>query len=149
MAGVLRISEAGSLALHAMVILATDPEGLHSAGQVASAMGVSEAHLSKVLQRLARAGLVRSARGPKGGFGLAKGPAEITLLDVYESIDGPLRSETCLLGRPICNGKHCILGRLLVSVNQQVRRKLATARLSELATGFWSKYAHATRDRQD
>ena len=96
-----------------------------------------------------RAGLVRSVRGPKGGFGLGKSPAEITLLDVYESIDGPLRSETCLLGRPICGGKRCILGRLLVSVNQQVHRKLATAKLSELATGFWSKYAHAAKHRQD
>ena len=149
MASVLRISEAGSLALHAMAILAAEPDALHSAGRIASALEVSEAHLSKVLQRLVRVGLVRSVRGPKGGFALGRSPEEVTLLEVYESIDGPVPAGNCLLSRPICAGKRCILGNLLVSVNHQVRKQLAETKLSSLAGAFSREYAHAARDRQD
>ncbi len=149
MENVLNISEAASLALHTMVLLAANRNGLLSAGRIAAALDVSEAHLAKVLQRLARGGLVSSARGPKGGFALARGADQITLLEVYELIEGPLPSSRCLLGRPICGGKRCILGRLLVSVSQQVREALAAARLSKLATGFWSDCAHAAEDRSD
>jgi Rrf2 family protein len=146
MTGVLRISEASSLALHTMVLLAARPGEHLSVGRIASALGVSGAHLSKVLQRLARVGLVRSVRGPKGGFALGRSAEEITLLDVYEAIEGPLSSSACLLARPICEGKRCILGKLLVSVNEQVRKHLAEARLSELPSPFWRKHAHAARD---
>lgn len=149
MAGVLNISEAASLALHTMVLLAGNTDGLLSVGRIASALGVSKAHLSKVLQRLARAGLVRSVRGPRGGFALDKAPEQITLLDVYELIEGPLSSGKCLLSRPICGGEHCILGRMLVSVNEQVRRQLAASRLSELTDSFWSEYSHAAEHHHD
>jgi Rrf2 family nitric oxide-sensitive transcriptional repressor len=60
---VLRMSDAASLALHGMVILAEAPERRVSARAIASELDASEAHLAKVLQRLARAGLVESVRG--------------------------------------------------------------------------------------
>ena len=141
MASVLRISEAASLALHTMVLLAARPDELLSAGRIASALGVSEAHLSKVLQRLGRVGLVRSVRGRAGGFALGRRPEQVTLLEVYEAIEGPLSSGTCLLSRPICGAERCILDRLLVSVNGQVRRHLSAARLSKLADRFWAQRA--------
>jgi Rrf2 family protein len=79
---------------------------------------------------------VRSTRGPKGGFALARPAGRITLEEVYEAIDGPLGDSQCLLGRPVCNGSRCILGGLLNSVNRQVRRYLHTTRLSALAEVF-------------
>jgi len=131
MANVLKVSEAASLALHAMVLLAARDEVV-STGEIASTLRVSVAHLSKVLQRLARVGLVRSIRGPKGGFILGKASEEITLLDVYEAIEGPLVPSNCLLNTPVCSGERCILGGLLETVNEQVREYLAGTRLSEL-----------------
>ena len=88
-------------------------------------------------------------RGPKGGFALGRSPKEVTLLEVYEAIDGPVPSGNCLLSRPICAGKRCILGNLLTSVNHQVHKQLAETKLSSLAGAFSREYVHAARDRQD
>jgi len=132
MSGILRISDAASLAMHTMVLLADLTELPLSAREIASKLHASAAHLSKVLQRLGKARLVRSVRGPKGGFLLARAADEITLLEVYEVIEGPLVSARCLLGNPVCAGAGCILGGLLESVNRQVREYLSGATLSEL-----------------
>jgi Rrf2 family protein len=128
---VFKVSEAASLALHAMTVLATNPGRAISTSEIAEGLGVSENHLSKVFQRLARAGLVRSTRGPKGGFSLDRAADDLTLLDVYEAIEGPLVPRSCLFGRPVCNGQ-CILGDLLHSVNTQIHDRLATTKLSSL-----------------
>jgi len=95
MSGVLKISNAATIALHAMTYLAAFPDNKHMTKEIASLHQVSEAHLSKVLQRLTRAGLVKAVRGPKGGFSLAKSADEISLLEVYETIEGTL--EGCSL----------------------------------------------------
>lgn len=129
---VMHISEAASLALHSMALLASKPETIFSVRGIASALHVSEAHMSKVLQRLARVGLVRSSRGPKGGFALGKKGDEITLLEVYEAIDGPLTSNRCLFETPICSGAQCIFGDLLLTTNNRYRAYLEGMKLSEL-----------------
>jgi len=132
MTTMLRISEAASLAIHAAVVMARNPEAVHSTHEVATTLGVSEAHLSKVMQRLARAGLVNSVRGPKGGFTLARPGGEITLLNIYEAIEGPLRPSGCLLKKPICSGTDCILGKLLGNVNREMGDYLANTKLSDV-----------------
>lgn len=134
MANILKISEAASLALHSTVLLAANPGRLISTREIASMLHVSEAHLSKVLQRLARVGIVRAIRGPKGGFGLVKSGNETTLLDVYESIEGTLMPSKCLFEGPICEGGGCILGGLLETVDRQVRDYLARTKLDDLTS---------------
>jgi Rrf2 family protein len=131
MAEILKISDAASLGLHAMAYLASVPEGEPaSAGEMARQLGVSEAHLAKVMQRLSQAGLTRSKRGPRGGFVLAKRPEEITLLDIYEAIEGPLRQRECLLGRPVCRSK-CILGGLMGELHEKVYSHFSRTLLSD------------------
>ncbi len=137
MSNVLKISEAASLALHTMVLLAVDPEKFLSAREMASTIHVSGAHLSKVLQRLVRVGLVRSNRGPKGGFLLEKSPHKISLLEVYEAIEGELAPSNCLLGNPVCSGKKCILDGLLQKMNNQVKEYLAGTKLVDLTNVYW------------
>ncbi|NUM36976.1 MAG: Rrf2 family transcriptional regulator [Candidatus Brocadiae bacterium] len=129
----LRISDAASLALHTMVLLAGSSGKLLSNKEIASMLKVSEAHLSKVLQRLAKIGLVGSTRGPKGGFYLGKEASAITLMEVYEAIEGPLVLCNCLLDKKICTKKHCILGRLVEKVNGQVKEYLANNTLDKLS----------------
>jgi len=136
MNGVLHISEAASLAMHTTVLLAAHPDRLIPTREAASVLDVSEAHLAKVLQRLAKEGLVRSARGPKGGFALARPAEEISLLNVYEAIEGQYTDAACLLGRPVCRGEQCILGGLLATVNAQVRAYLSSTKLPELTTAY-------------
>jgi len=133
MAEVIKFSEAASLGMHAMVLLGGEPGKVFSTGEMARKLEVSGAHLSKVLQRLTRAGLVKSVRGPKGGFVFERDNGDPTLLKVYEAIDGPLADSECLLGSPVCNRRGCILGDLLGNANKEVREYLSGTRLSELA----------------
>jgi Rrf2 family protein len=143
MPGVLKMSEATTLALHTMVYLAEEPNQPASAREMATRFKASEAHLAKVLQRLGKVGLVHSTRGPKGGFTLAKDPDQVTLLEVYEAIEGPLEVTACLFDPPVCNGDVCILGGLAFSVNKQVRDHLANTRLSDLSSLNWRKQLSA------
>lgn len=118
MNGTLRLSEAFTLGLHAACYLAGLEEGRASTREMARYLGVSEAHLAKVLQRLARAGILKSARGPGGGFRLGRRGSEISLMDIYESLEGPFSPTTCLLGRESCLGRSCVLEELLRSVDE-------------------------------
>mgnify|MGYP000879180062 CR=1 FL=1 len=129
----LRISDAAALALHTMAILARAPDRLISTHEIAEMLDLSENHLAKVRQQLAKAGLVDAVRGPSGGFRLAKPPEEITLMEVYEAIEGPFHPSDCLLGRPACDGRKCVLGGLVQSVNGQVRQYLTETTLAQLA----------------
>jgi len=136
MSSVLRVSDAATLALHTAVLLADRTDGPLTTKEIASTFVISEAHLAKVLQRLAKAGIVSSGRGPKGGFVLGKRADRTTLLEVYEAIEGPLTDSDCLLGVPICGGSNCILGRLIKNLNAQVRECLSNTRLSETTSAF-------------
>ncbi len=85
-------------ALRAVVWLGRDPDAFQSADQLAEATRVPRRYLHKVLQDLAKAGLVRSQSGPKGGYVLTRPPAEITILDAVNATGGIERIETCPLG---------------------------------------------------
>jgi Rrf2 family protein len=132
MSTLLRISEATSLALHSVVFMAGNPDRSFPTAEIALALHSSESHLSKVLQRLANLGLVRSSRGPGGGFTLSRPADQITLLEVYEAVEGPLTPSDCLLDTPVCGGAHCVLGGLLATVNHQVLQYLAGTRVADL-----------------
>jgi len=140
------ISEAASLALHTMVLLAGDCERRMAVKEISSKLRVSQNHLAKVLQRLAKAGLVRSSRGPKGGFVLKRPSQEIDLLEVYEAIEGPIEKTHCLLGRPICNGNRCILGGLLKGVVEEAKKYLTSTKLSDLKDVFKGDDHDASQD---
>ncbi|MDD4003908.1 MAG: Rrf2 family transcriptional regulator [Elusimicrobiaceae bacterium] len=113
MNSILRISDAAVLALHACILLAKRPCEPQSVQGLADRLGVSAAHLSKVLQRLVRAGVLISRRGPGGGFLLADRAARIRLLKIYEIIEGKPRFDECLLGKMRCRPGTCLLGDFL------------------------------------
>lgn len=138
MTGMLRITEAASLGLHTAVLLAKNPAQMMSTHTIADILRASEAHLSKVLQRLTRAGLVRSVRGPGGGHALGRSAEQITLLDVYEAIEGQIPSSSCLYSTGLCGGRQCIFGSLLGDVNRLVREQLGGTRLTEVLDAGWN-----------
>ena len=133
MSNVLRISEAASLALHAMAYLAGREGETVAVREIAGTIQASEAHLSKVLQKLAREGLTKPVRGPTGGFRLARPPQEIALLQIYEAIEGKFECVACLLHDRVCSGTHCVFGELVGSINARVYSHLRKTRLSDLA----------------
>ncbi len=137
MSHILRISEATSLALHSMAFLASKGEGeLVSTRDIAKRLKASEAHLSKVLQRLSRVGLVKAFRGPKGGFALGKAPDQISLLEIYEAVEGQMVTGGCLFDKPICDGVKCIWSDLLARIGKEVKSYLESKRLSEFKDVF-------------
>jgi Rrf2 family protein len=132
MDNILKISEAASLAMHACTYLAKQNGVKASTKEIAQVLGASEHHLAKVMQRLAKAGLVIPARGPKGGFTLARAPRKISLLNIYEAIEGDFGASNCLLSSKVCKGDKCILGGLLKTLNSEVLNYLKGTRLSEI-----------------
>ena len=128
----LKISEAASLAMHALGYLANRQDGPITSREIASRFEISEAHLSKVLQRLVKVELVRSVRGPRGGFILTRSPGSVTLLEVFEAIEGRFEPTQCLLSSSICEGDDCILGKIVVEANTMLRARLEETTLVEV-----------------
>ena len=62
---------------------------------IASAQGLPESYLAKVIQSLVRAGVLHSSRGTGGGVSLARPRSELTVRDVFEAVDGPLELHRC------------------------------------------------------
>lgn len=129
---ILHVSDAASLGMHATVLLAREPGLARSVPQLAAALDVSADHLSKVMQRLAKAGLVAGGRGRTGGYALAKPAGDIRLLDVVEALEGPIDAPGCLLGKPLCRGT-CLFGDLVDSITRQVRERLAALTVADAA----------------
>ena len=136
MSSVLSFSEAASLAFHGLAVLAVNRDRLISTREIATALNGSEAHMSKIMQRLVKGGFVASSRGPNGGFSLRMEPADICLLNVYELIEGPLNTTGCLISNPICGGNKCVLGRMVRDLNQTIRATLSSTTLEQLLNPF-------------
>jgi Rrf2 family protein len=131
----MRLSHASSYAVHALAHLAAAGEDRPIASHhIARARGISEHFIRKVLTPLVSARLVRSLEGPGGGFRLAKPAARITLLEVVEAVDGPIRGEA-----PVVSQTRDSLDARLREVCEEVagllRRRLGRVRLSDLAGG--------------
>ncbi|MEL7563561.1 MAG: Rrf2 family transcriptional regulator [Dehalobacterium sp.] len=133
MPGVVHISEMVSLALHSMAIIADSKKEVVNVKEISAATACSEAHLVKVLQRLVRAGFLYSIRGPKGGFGLSKPADQITLLDIYQVIEGPLKLAGCPTNHQTCFFKSCIFGGVLEKLNQDFIEYLSSKKVSDFS----------------
>ncbi len=129
----LTISDASNLAFHSMMLLATlQKDQTLSVNELSEKLLVSANHLSKVMQRLAKAGLVKSRRGPTGGFSLAKKSDTIFLGDIYIAIEGPLPEPKCLLQKPICDGSCCLLGNLFSSMQKKINEHFTQISLKDV-----------------
>jgi len=116
-----------------MAVLADRPDEIVTTKDIAGILGASSAHLAKILKTLEHTGYVHSTRGPAGGFQLAGDADEITLMDIYMAIEGPVEKDGCLLASSACEGDKCIFGEILGSLDKQFRENLANTKLSELA----------------
>lgn len=138
---ILRISTQANLAMHAMAyVVQSQGEPSCTVRRLADELGVSEAHLAKVMQRLVRTGFLRSKRGPSGGFRLERAPDTISLLEIVETFDGRMAEHSCALGKKRCLHGGCALGALLMHVNYQVKTFLKSHTLSAMLA---SDRAHA------
>jgi Rrf2 family protein len=131
MSKVVTISEAASLAIHAMVLIARSGQSVNVT-HIAQQMGASRNHLAKVMQRLVKDGFVKSTRGPAGGFVLNKNPEDITLLSIYESIEGTIELSGCPLDHKVCAIGQCLMEGVIGEATALVINHFARKRLSDL-----------------
>ena len=95
---------------------------------------IPRSFLAKILQKLVKAKIVRSYRGVKGGFSLAKQSREITVLDVLEAIEGKLFINLCLADKKKCSfAKHCPTTMLWANVQAKVTDTLKKANFEDLS----------------
>ena len=95
----IELSEAAAIAIHAMVFLSRNGTTPQPLKQIAAVTDVSDNHLSKVLQKLVKAGFIESVKGPKGGYVIREEMRSATLMSIYEAIDGEWKPRHCpLLG---------------------------------------------------
>ncbi len=111
MAKIVTLSEAASIALHGMVLVAKD-ESHTNVQKIAEATKSSRHHVAKIMQRLVKDDYLESFRGPKGGFKLKKKPQEITFLEIFESIEGKIVTSSCPLDKEVCGFDKCIMNNI-------------------------------------
>ncbi len=129
-----KFSDAVAIAFHCGAALAQAGEGrLLSTQELAETFQVSPAHLALVMRRLVRAGIVDSVRGPRGGFRLLPCPDDVSLKDVFEAVEGPIRLPDCLFSRRLCTGTCCLFGEELRRMNSELLDYLAGTPLSRVA----------------
>jgi Rrf2 family protein len=108
-------------------------EAACSAKDVARAYGLPSEALAKILQRLARSGLLRSQHGIKGGYTLARSPHTISAFEVIRAIDGPLFITSCVTGRGACGQTdRCTVREPLQRVSSSIEDVLKAITISEL-----------------
>ena len=100
----MRFTREAEYALRALAYLATVPVGqVRPANQVAEACGLPGPFLSKTLRKLARGGVLRSARGRSRGYGLARPAPEISVREVLEAVEGRDAFRRCVFWDSRCS----------------------------------------------
>jgi Rrf2 family nitric oxide-sensitive transcriptional repressor len=124
--------QSAEYALRAVVWLAAHPTMTLSTPQIAKCTQVPAGYMSKVLQILARAGLVESNPGRGGGFRLTRDPQHISVLDVVNSVDTLERIQHCPLGLSSHREELCPLHRRLDQIAAMVERAYAETTIAEI-----------------
>jgi Rrf2 family protein len=130
----LKLTKKADYGLMAMKHFAEHPGGgALRAKDVAGSYGIPPEALAKILQRLAKAGLLHSQQGINGGYTLARRPTEISAYEVIRAIDGPLFITSCITVRGECDQTdRCTIREPLRRVNQSIEEVLKSISLSEM-----------------
>jgi|ERR1700722_8792717 FeS assembly SUF system regulator len=131
----LRLSKKSDYGLIAVKHLAAHgSQGACSASEIAEACGVSVPLMAKVLQRLAKSGLVMSRHGSDGGYQLARHPREISAFEVISAIDGPLAITSCVTTHGEClQANTCTVRAPLRRVNESILQILKAVTISQMS----------------
>ena len=132
----MRISERVDNAVRAMGELAIGGHALVKADAIARNQNISQKYLLDILRELKRAELVRSKRGPDGGFTLSRPAGEISLADVFRAVDGPLADvhDQSLRGLEYAPPVE-ELPRVWMAIRGSLRRVLETVSVADLVSG--------------
>ena len=140
----MRLSEGVEWGLHCAVVLAVLPSDTAlSTARLAEYHAVPEAYLAKHLQAMSRAGILAAGTGPRGGYRLARSPADISVLDVIEAVDGEDSAFECLeirrRGPAAVPAREyrtmCGIHRVMVEADDAWRARLGRTSIADLGAG--------------
>ncbi|PKO15236.1 MAG: Rrf2 family transcriptional regulator [Chloroflexi bacterium HGW-Chloroflexi-10] len=130
----MQITRQADYALRAMLYLAKIDPGTRSAtSQIADIQQIPPSFLAKIISQLSIAGLIHTSRGARGGVSLARPAEEISVLEVIESIDGPIALNECTHSTGACPfGEECPLRPLWCGAQSELVEKLRSTNFGQL-----------------
>ncbi len=133
----LRLSTKGQYGVRAMYEIARGyPERPVNIREISERQDVSIHYLEQILSKLRRAGLIRSVKGPGGGYLLSKMPEEISISDILLELEGPLAITSCLNPEEGCvRVEICVTHLLWKALGRQIEDFLNTVTLGDLLKG--------------
>ncbi|HNX06035.1 MAG TPA: Rrf2 family transcriptional regulator [Bacteroidales bacterium] len=132
MSHIVNISEAATIGIHVIVLIARSKNSNMNVKKLSELTGASKNHIAKVMQRLVKENYVKSTRGPAGGFVLNVPPEDISLLNIYESIEGELSITKCPFDQQICPFEECLMGGIVHKVTEELRQYFKNKTVKEL-----------------
>jgi Rrf2 family protein len=131
----MQVTREGDYGIRSVLYLARQPyKKVSFVNEISEEYKIPRSFLAKILQKLVRAKIVRSYRGVKGGFSLARQARDIAVLDVLEAIEGKLSVNICVLDKKKCAfSKNCPTHYLWVNVQSKINDTLKKANFEELS----------------
>jgi FeS assembly SUF system regulator len=127
----LRLSKLADYSTQVMTYMARDL-AVHSASEVSAGLGIAAPTVSKILKMLVRKNLVDSVLGAKGGYMLARHPAEISVAEIINAMDGPISITECS-GTTICEREStCSTRSNWQGINHIIQDALEKVNLAEM-----------------
>lgn len=133
----MRLSTKGRYAVMAMADLARNgADRAVSLAEIATRQEISLSYLEQLFARLRKSGLVKSVRGPGGGYRLAREACETAVAEIVLAVDEPIRATRCVgAGSPkgcMIKGERCITHHLWEDLGQEIHRYLASVSLEDV-----------------
>ena len=138
----MKVSKATAYSLHALMYMVRHITQLPATtNTIAKAEGVPRGYLSKIFQKLTKAGIVRSVKGKKKGYVFAKQPEEVSLLELFELIEGESLFDDCLLRHCECGGtaENCCIFAKWISATKKIKQLLSE---TSLVAAAWNHPEH-------
>jgi Rrf2 family protein len=138
----MKVKKSAAYALHALMYMVRHSTQLPATTDtIAKAEGIPSGYLAKVFQQLVKARLVRAVRGKNRGYVFARPPEEISLLKLFETIEGGPLFDDCLLRHCECSGtpENCRIFSIWVNATKRIKELLEE---TSVATATWNHPQH-------
>ena len=130
----MKVSTKGRYGLRTLMDISShQTDGPVNLNDIAERQGISAKYLWQIVNLLKTAGFVRGTRGPKGGYVLIRDPANITLLDVIQALEGPVTLVECVDIPEYCSHtESCVAQSVWAEVSESIRNALSSISLAEI-----------------
>lgn len=129
----MQITRQADYAVRAVLHLARSGEQRTATSSIAEEQHIPPSFLAKIISQLSIAGLLHTSRGARGGVTLARNPAEITLLEVIEAIDGPIQLNECVGDAGVCSfDENCPLRPVWCEAQEELVGRLKATNFADM-----------------